>query len=108
MPDPLPSSDLALIDAHLATHGITRCQTGARSDDGHPALREIIRREANAGKAAARRPWQAAYDKAERRREKALPLLKAGLPHARIAAEMKIGLSTVHTYARQLRDAGRL
>ncbi len=105
-PIPLTIDEIAAVAAFTATHAVTMCPLGAVSIDPIDAvpLGEMIRRECTSGKAK----WMAIREQAERRREKALPMLQAGRPHREIAVEMGVSVGTIHCYARQLRDAGRL
>jgi len=102
---PLDPAEHTLITAHIAARGVTRCPLGARSEDPNEIvpMREQIRSDAKG-----RRPWQAAYDEAARRREKALPMFKSGRPHREIAVDLQVSVGTVHCYARHLREEGRL
>ena len=105
----LPASDRALIDAHIATYGVTDCPpcTYSMSDEASEMMIEA-RRVSEARRRAVAITNGKRSAEAEARRRQMIPLFKAG--HSPEAVAERFGISASHALAtrKRLKREGKL
>ena len=105
----LPAPDRALIDAHIAKHGVTICPPSTYSLDAETSEMMVeARRVAEARRRAVAITNGKRSAEAEARRRQMIPLFKAG--HSPEAVAERFGISASHALAtrKRLKREGKL